>query len=299
MSDDELPVLESAESSATQRTGLMWLALVIPVVAGVALCFAPTLDVGYGISIASVIVSAALVAIDAHRLGPVDLKGKTRESPWLLFGGMCALWIAVYPIAFFRRRQFGGPQLGYFSLGSVVAFMGTPLIYSVVMPRPLPACTAAETVKLLEQIVRTTSLGPILTTIDNHREVGFDPAAQLRNCECVVHTTTGDINGKYLVEWQDQKAGMFQIRIPASELPACNSPEVINVLVKVIRSTPSGAQIKSIDGYQELSYDAAAGRRRGACVIHMDSGDHPIEFQVEWQNQSQAQFLVRLLTLED
>jgi hypothetical protein len=224
MSDDELPVLESAESPYSQRTGLMWLALVVPVVAGVALCFAPSLSVGYGISIASVIVSAALVAFDAHRLGTVDLNGKTRESPWLLFAGICGFWIAVYPIAFFRRRQFGGPQLGYFSLGAVVVFMGAPLLYSVVIPRPLPGCTAAETVQLLDQIVRTTSLGSILTAIDSHREIGFDPAANLRNCECVVHTTTGDIRGKYVVEWQDQKTGMFQIRIPSSELPACNSP---------------------------------------------------------------------------
>ncbi len=299
MSDEELPVLESAESPYAWKTGWMWLALAIPVVAGVALCFAPTVAVAYSISIPAVVLSAACVAIDAYRLGNVDLKGMTRESPWVLFLGMCAFWVVIYPIAYFRRRQFGGPQLGFYSLGTAAFFMGAPLLAPFVLPRSLPGCAAAESVKLLDQIVRTTSLGPILTAIDGHREVRFDAATGQRECACVVHSTVGEIPGKYIIEWQDRKAGLFQIRIPTPILPGCNSPEVLRVLEQLIRSTPEGAAARSLDSHRELSYDPQTDVRRGVCLLHTDTGHYEVKFVVEWQNQNEAQFQVRILSEQE
>ena len=48
-----------------------------------------------------------LMAIDAGRLGRVDLEGKRVESAVFLFVGMLLLWVVVYPCAFFRRDSEG------------------------------------------------------------------------------------------------------------------------------------------------------------------------------------------------
>lgn len=104
------------ESPAPPRSGrlgvgLVAVALILPVLAGVVLLFVASFGLALAISAATVLVSSILVAIDARRLGNVDLMGRQRESAGVLFLGMCLLWIIVYPLAFFRRRHFGGPNL--------------------------------------------------------------------------------------------------------------------------------------------------------------------------------------------
>src|SRR3990172_4435660 len=201
---------EPAEPRSSSHTGvgLVAAALILPVLAGTALFFVTSFALALGISAATVIASAALVAMDARRLGNVDQTGRVRESAGLLFVGMVLLWIVVYPLAFFRRRHFGGPNLAISAVVVAVFFAVGPVLYSVLVPPGLPSCTSPEVVRLLDQVIRGTPAGASAKTIDGHQELSYDRDADVRHGQCVVHTDTGDINVKYLVEWLDRDNGL-------------------------------------------------------------------------------------------
>lgn len=285
-------------AAARSGIGLAVIALILPVVAGTVLFFVKSFWLNLGISAATVLTTSVLVAIDARRLGNVDSNGKSRESPLLLFAGMCLLWIIVYPLAFFRRKHFGGPNLGVWSIAVVLFFGGGPLLYALLVPAELPSCTSSVVAQLLEQTIRGLPIGDRIRSVDSYREVRYDETVDTRHGECVAHTETGDIPVKFAVEWLDRKAGKFQVRILPSDLPSCDSPNVVQVLEQVIRGTPAGATMKSIDGYRELRYDSHPEVRQCACVLHADSGNNPLNFVVEWRDRDKGLFQVRVLTVE-
>jgi hypothetical protein len=214
MTDVDSSPIDSAEPPATTRagSGLISVALILPVISGVLLCFVTTISIAIGISAATVVATAALVAIDARRLGRVDLTGRERESAGLLFVGMCLLWIVVYPVAFFRRSAFSSPNFGFVALFVAAFFVAGPFIASLAMPARLPSCTSTEVVQVVEQVIRSTPGGKTATSIDGHRELSYDRGAQVRHGECVAHTDVGDISVKFIVEWQDRDKGLFQVR---------------------------------------------------------------------------------------
>ncbi len=274
--------------------GLVVAALILPVIAGTVLFFVTSFGLALGISAATVIASAALVAIDARRLGNVDLTGRVRESAGLLFVGMILLWIVVYPLAFFRRRHFGGPNLAIPAV-IVAVFLGLgPLLYSVLIPPGLPSCTSPEVVQLLDQLIRGRAEVASAKSIDGHHELSYDRDADVRHGQCVVHTDGGDIDVKYLVEWADRDKGQFAVRIFPAVLPSCASPEVVQLLERLIRRASAGASAKSIDGHREVSYDRDADVRHGQCVVHTDAGDIDVKYLVEWLDHDQGQFAVRI-----
>ena len=90
--------------------------------------------------------------------------------------------------------------------------------------------------------------------------------------QCVAHTAAEDITVKYIVEWQDRDQSLFRVRIPPVELPSCRHPEVTQLTVQLIRSTLTGATLKSVDGHREFSYDSDAEIRHGECVAHKSKG---------------------------
>ncbi len=296
MSDTDAINIESTELSARPSVGLglVIISLILPVAAVVPLLFVTSFHVALGIGAATVIVSSALVAIDASRLGKVDLKGRQRETAGVLFVGMCLLWIFVYPMAFFRRRDFASPNLGFVALFVAVFFVGGPFVGSLVIPVRLPSCSSKEVVQLLEQIIRSTPVGATAKSIDGHQELSYDSIANVRHGECVAHTDSGDIPVKFIVEWQDRKKNLFQVRLSEPQLPSCSSQDVVLLLEQIIRSNVVGATVKSIDGHQELNYDSSSSVRHGECVAHTDSGDIPVKFIVEWQDRKKNLFQVRL-----
>ena len=218
MSDFDAAQLESTGPPAKPRLGLglVGIALILPVLSGVLLCFVTSFPFALSISAATVIATAALVAIDASRLGKVDLKGRQRESASLLFVGMCLLWIVVYPVAFFRRSAFSSPNLGFVALIVAAFFLGGPFVASMVLPARLPSCSSTEVVKVLEEVIRSTPIGATAKSIDGHRELSYDRSANVRHGECVAHTESGDLPVKFIVEWQDRAKGLFQVQILAS-----------------------------------------------------------------------------------
>jgi hypothetical protein len=296
MSDGDQILSELPEPPRPPRTGLALpvAALILPIVAGSVLLFVTSFAPALAISAATVLGSSLLLAIDAGRLGRTDLKGRRRESATLLFLGMCLLWIVVYPLAFFRRRHFGGPNLAIPALLVALFFVGGPLLRAVLVPPSLPACDSPEVMQLLDQALRGTAAGSKVQRIDGHREIGYDRVADRRQGQCVVHTVGGDLVVNYLVQWRDRDRGLFEVRIAPPELPSCTSREVVQLLEQMIRGTPLGAEARSIDGHHEVSYDQATERRQGQCIVHSDGRDHAVNYVVQWRDREKGLFEVRI-----
>ena len=298
--DEPADPVESADQEQPPAPQPGWLlvgvALILPVLAGVAQCFITSLSLAYGLGFAMVLTTALLIAIDASQLGDTDPKGVRRESPVLLFFGMCALWIAVYPMAYFRRQRFCGPRLGVASLLSAALFLAIPFA-AVFLIRPgLPACTSPEVARLMESLIRQMPLGATMPVIDGFREVSYDPAAEIRHGECIVHGRDGDLPVKFTVTWQDRDRAMFFVAIPPPELLECTSPMTRRLLEQTIQNAPFAAATRSTAGYRELRFDPVAQVRHGECTAHTDAGDVPVKFIVEWQDRTKGTVLVRLET---
>src|SRR5260370_1265879 len=94
------------------------LALLLPLVAqGVVLaCRFDSWGIEMALGWGTVVVTALVLAVDAAFLGTIDLQGTPRSSPIALFFGLLIIWIVCYPVAFFRRRHFGRPNLGPLAL---------------------------------------------------------------------------------------------------------------------------------------------------------------------------------------
>ena len=148
MSDEQENRTELPEPPDRRHVGmgLAVAALVLPVLSGIVLLLVTSFVAALAIALGTVLVSSLLLAIDARRLGRIDLKGRSQGSEVMLFVGMCLVWIVGYPIAFFRRRLFGGPNLGIPSLLVALFFVGAPLLQMVLVPPALPAFVLHENV---------------------------------------------------------------------------------------------------------------------------------------------------------
>lgn len=179
-------------------------------------------------------VTAILLTIDAYCLGPVDLQGKNRSGIGALFLGLVLIWVVFYPLAFFRRRHFGKPNLGPLAILVAAIFFITPFAKESINKSgfgagrvgklPLedgpPACTGHDVRFLVEDMIRKSALGRSVKAVGGFREVKFDRAAQIRTGRCVVETDRGDITITYEVSWTDRHKGTFGVRtLPAGEDP--------------------------------------------------------------------------------
>lgn len=182
----------------------------------------------------------------------------------------------------------------------IVATVGASILplSTLALPNPLPSCTSPMVVKLLEQVIRGSPAGTTLQSIDGYRELSFDPVANIRHGECLVHTSTGEIPVKYVVEWQDRKTGMFQVRTLGTDLPSCTSAEVLKLLEQVVQKTLVGGTFKSIGSTRELSFDRDANVRHGECIVQTTTGEIPIKFLVEWKDDHKGLFRVRTIPTE-
>ena len=190
------------------------------------------------------------------------------------------------------RRRFRNAAVAV--AGAITLLLGTFALPDIPPAVPPPSCTSVEVAKLLERVIRSTTVGTSLKSIFGLRELSYDRDANVRQGECVAHIDTGDIQVKFVVEWQDHNKGLFQVRIPQADLPSCTGPEVARLLEQMIRSSPVGNTLKSIDSHRELSYDRDANVRHGECVAHTDAGDIQVKFVVEWQDRDKDLFQVRI-----
>jgi hypothetical protein len=296
MADNDENLTECRETPDPDEVGIghAVVALILPLLAGGVLLFVTSLGLALVISGSTVLVSSILLGLDARHLGNIDPSGRRRMSADFLFVMMLLLWLVFYPLAFFRRRHFGGPNLAIPAILVALFFGFGPALRWMLIPPGLPSCTSQEVVQLLEQLIHGMPVGATVKSIDGHRDVGYDREANCRQGQCVMHTNGADIVVNYRVEWRDRDKRQFQVRILPAELPSCTSQEVVRSLEQLIRGTPAGAKAISINGHRELRYDPEAHRRQGQCVVHTDDVDIVVNYLVEWHDRDKGLITVRL-----
>jgi hypothetical protein len=286
--------VEPAGTSPHRRIGLgvATIALILPLI-GAGILFVAPPDDALMISGPIVLVTSLLMAVDAYRLGRIDARGAERAGGVGLFFGMIVLWIVVYPFSFFRRSRIAGPNLTIPALVVAAIFMGS-LFYPLLRSPDLPTCTSREVVEVVDRVIRKSSLGPVTSSIDGHRELSFDKEKNVRRGQCVVHTRSNPIVLQYRITWADRDKGRFEVRVPGADLPTSTSPEVVELVDHLIRKSSIGPLVKSINGYCELSFDPEASVRRGKCIVHTGSQDLDLEYRVTWGDRDQGQVVVRV-----
>jgi hypothetical protein len=196
---------------------LVWIALALPVITPIATCLAGSALLAIALPFVSVVVTSILIYIDAKRLGRVDRHGVERTSPGGLLIGGVLLWIVFYPLAFFQRRHFCGPNLGPPSLLVAALFLFLPIGVALMVPKDLPACDSPEVTQMLLQIVGDSpdfkQGTKHLRHIDGHRETRFDAEKQIRTGACTLRTDTESVPLTFTVTWQDRDKAMFFVKI--------------------------------------------------------------------------------------
>jgi hypothetical protein len=78
------------------------------------------------------------------------------------------------------------------------------------------------------------------------------------------------------------------------QLPACDSPEVINLVDSLVHKSITGAEIQSIDGHHQISYDNTTEQRVGRCVARITSAKIPLNvtYTVTWLERDKRRFSV-------
>lgn len=277
---------------------LVYIALILPIISTLLLVITSNYWAAVLIATGMVIATSILVMIDADRHGEIDQYGRQREGGLTLLIGMLLIWAIVFPYAFFRRRAFVSPNLGWVSVLVTIFAIAIPILRIATHTVTLPECTSAEVIETLEKAVRSTAIGHRLRSIEGHRELNFNESEGIRYGVCLVHLDTEEFTTKYNVRWRNRQRHEFEVRIEPSELPSCRSPEVVQLLDSLIRGTPLGRQVTEISGIRETRYDRVKQLRFGECVAHTPQGDTPFIFVMKWLDQDQGQFQVKVLPAE-
>lgn len=293
--DSAEPDVAPTEASRSSWN-LAAVALALPVLAGVAMLFVTRWQVSLGISAATVIATAFVLAIDLSRLAKRDRS--LVASLLTLVLGMLALWIVVYPLAFFQRRRYGGPALGLPAVAVAAFFTVSPFVSAWVGSSRLPACDSSEVIGLLHQILPGPLAGANLKSLEQIREIRFDKGLQVRYGECLARTDAGDLPVQFQVEWQDPTQSVVFVRIVTDQLPACDSPPAKMMLVRLLNGSTPGAGLESVSDHREQDYDSVKEIRTGTCVFHRDQGDSLVRYIISWQNKPRGEWTIRLVPSE-
>ncbi|HZN33366.1 MAG TPA: hypothetical protein VFB80_06080, partial [Pirellulaceae bacterium] len=76
------------------------------------------------------------------------------------------------------------------------------------------------------------------------------------------------------------------------QLPGCDSPQVVQLVNKLVRDLNIAPSISAIDGHRQISFDATAQRRVGLCIAHTKPSAIPIVYTITWLDRDKRQFSV-------
>jgi hypothetical protein len=282
---------------------LVVLALLLPLLAqGLALaCRFDSMSVQMALVWGTIAGTALALTVDAAMLGTIDLQGTQRASPGALFLGMLLLWIVFYPVAFFRRRHFGRPNLGPLAILVALFFVAVPFAQEFMrfgsVGGGLPTCTSREVITMVDDLIRKSAIGPAVQSISGHREISFDTVGQIRKGQCLVKTQTETVTVTYSVKFLNRNTGVFQVDVEPilpEHPPACTDPEVIALLERMIRQGPNGHQLKTTAGHEETRYDRENKIRHGRCQATMQGWNTNVAYKVWWLDQKTGQYQVQI-----
>jgi hypothetical protein len=282
------------------------LALLLPLVALCLLYFGKIQAGGVTLAVllGTVVLTATLLAIDAYRLGRVDLDGRRQETFVILFLGLFLVWPIIYPLAYFRRVRFGRPNYGVLAVLVVLIAVGATLARSMSgeggwqFGRAPPPCGAREVIQAVEGAWRKNPKAPVLKASRNHMETGYDQAAGVRKGHCVLDTDWGDVRVTYTVSWLNSWQRTFQVQIQEvvfEEPPQCTSRDVVAIVEQMLKEGLNAGQVRGAEAFEETRYDKDSKTRFGACKARTDNGVFPVVFKVKLVDPNKGSFQVQIL----
>ena len=270
-------------------------ALVLPVVAGVLEVFLPD-SIGLALVIGTVLLTAVLLAIDIGSVMRWNPYCESSVSPGHTLFGVMLLWIVFFPLTYFRRIAICGPDMRGPALSATAAFLFLPWLISIwIKPAQLPACDAQEVTGIIQQLAESEFPGRKVKGVLAPREIRSDPRLQERRGSCVVLVDDERISVPYLIEWSDQKRGIFSVALML--LPQANAPSVIELIEPQLRTQLQEFRITGIDDFREVEFDRQNQERRCTCVVHTESTDITVPYVVRWHRREQIEYQVRAFVL--
>ncbi len=264
---DRSPAAPSATTTPVRSgNGLAILALLIPIASGlVFLSGAVTGWQALAVSVGTVVVTAILVAWDAARLGPRDRNRKLRGDPGGLLLGMLFLWVFVYPLAYFRRRHFTGPNLGPLAIVVALFSFGSSLapVLTLIAGGP-PSCTSPEVIAKVEELARQF-YGPDLESLGEFTERSYNAATRTRFGRCVAETDMGAEDLDFQVRKRGNGLEFLVLVPPPRHPPRCDSPQVLEALKQL--AVQLRGKRATIEEPRQISYSLDRAQRSGECLI--------------------------------
>ena len=208
------------------------LALLVPLIGMVLPAYTVTTALVFGWG--TVLLTAILLSVDAASMGTIDRHGNRRMSVTGLFLGIFVLWIVFYPLAFFRRRHFGRPNLGPLAILVAAIFFVVPFFKQRTLDdnvpggeashRP-PECNHRDVIALVDDIIRNTPIVANVKSIKGHREVLYDEVRNLRVGKCTAETFQEERFAVYYnVSWIGHERRSFQVKIEEAQPEQLNQP---------------------------------------------------------------------------
>ncbi len=224
--DSFLPDIKIKAAAPSEMLAVAALVLPLVVQCVLFLGVVESETIGKVLSWGTVFVTALLLAIDAYHLGPIDVQGRERGGTIPLFFGMLLLWLVFYPLAYFRRRHFGRPNIGPLAIVVALIFVASPfakemfpigrlgegLFHQPAKDDEPPACDSPDVKVLLNDLIRKGPLKDGVRSIGGHREVKHDRVAKTRRGRCLVQVDQHRVTVTYEVSWIDVKRRAFQVR---------------------------------------------------------------------------------------
>ncbi|MFM7036588.1 MAG: hypothetical protein ACKO2L_02585 [Planctomycetaceae bacterium] len=87
------------------------------------------------------------------------------------------------------------------------------------------------------------------------------------------------------------------LKLQGPQLPACDNPEIIQLVEQLARSEFVGSQVGDSIAHREVRFDAENQVRHGTCVVRIDSKPISIPYRITWQDSSQQMCVVNLAVL--
>lgn len=295
--DDSFPgitVTEDDPSSVVQpSSSFAFAALLLPPLMAAGIVFASSENAAWVLSGGTVLATALLLTMDVFLVARCRRQRTADLQPLVTFLSVLLFWIMGYPMTFFRRRAYAGPDLAWASLGSAALFVAGPAVVLLLQSPELPTGNSPAVLSLMQQLIQDALqrrvIGQISLAVDDNRsdtQVGG---------HCIVSVDGTPVKIAYRIEWQDRDARQFSLKLTL--LPSCASARTISLAEMLIRQSLQDIGVQRVYGFRDINFEPLAEERLGECVAETEAGEITLHYRVEWLDRDTGEIQVSVFTL--